>query len=362
MPDTLFKDSDESRMLQRQLRVLLDQARLNEHKLRRMQSLELQLLGCSTLQELIDMLLRDYATDFGLNAVSLLLVDPEYEIRRILEEQYEQLPRQLLFDTDTRRQQGDEPLFPLLGAYHAAQHERYFGKRRGLGSVAILPLLRHGRYLGSFNLASEEAGRYIDGSGTDLLERLAAIVAVCLENTLNYERLKRTGLTDALTGINNRRFFDQRIHEEIERAGRQDEPLSCLFIDIDHFKAVNDNHGHQVGDRVLHRVAKLLQSHLRRSDVLARYGGEEFAMLLGNTAAGGAIEIAERLRQAVATKTGDLPAVTVSIGVATLRPAETSAANEQQASGLLLAADQALYAAKESGRNRVCVAEQVKTA
>lgn len=355
MPETLFRDSDDSRMLQRQLRVLLDQARLNEHKLRRMQSLELLLLGCSTLQELIDMLLHDYASDFGLDAVSLLLVDPEYEIRRILEEQYDRLPRQLLFDTDSSRQPAADPLFPMLGAFHAAQHQPFFGKRRDLASVAILPLVRHGRYLGSFNLASVEAGRYIDGSGTDLLERLAAIVAVCLENTLNYERLKRTGLTDALTGINNRRFFDQRIHEEIERAGRHDEPIACLFIDIDHFKAVNDSHGHQQGDRVLRNVAKLLQKQLRRSDVLARYGGEEFAMLLGNTGAEGAVEIAERLRHAVAAKVNDLPAVTVSIGVAALRPSESSASSEQQATALLHDADQALYAAKQSGRNRVCV-------
>jgi diguanylate cyclase (GGDEF)-like protein len=356
MPERIIKDSDDSRKLQRQLRVLLDHARLNEDKLQRMQSLELRLLGCGALHELIDMLLHDYVAEFDLDATSLMLVDPEYEIRRILDEQYMQLPEQLHFDTESVPQPSEQ-LFPMLGPWHAARHVRYFGKRRDLNSVAILPLVRQGRYLGSLNLGSVAAGRYIDGAGTVLLEHLAAIVAVCLENSLNYERLKRTGLTDGLTGINNRRFFDQRINEEIERAGRSDETLSCLFIDIDFFKRINDTWGHQQGDAVLHDIAALMQSHLRRSDVLARYGGEEFAMLLGNTDRQGAMDIAERLRRAIATRdTTSLPEITVSIGVASIRPTDLPGSTAQQAEGLLKAADEALYAAKQQGRNRVSCA------
>lgn len=356
MSESIIKDIDDRRMLQRQLRVLLDHARLNEDKLQRMQALELRLLGCGELHELIDMLLHDYVEEFDLDATSLVLVDPEYEIRRILEEQYPQLPEQLRFDTELVPRPTDQ-LFPMLGPWHAAQHVRYFGKRRDLSSVAILPLVRQGRYLGSLNLGSMTAGRYIDGAGTVLLEHLAAIVAVCLENSLNYERLKRTGLTDGLTGINNRRFFDQRINEEIERSGRNDEALSCLFIDIDLFKRINDTRGHQQGDIVLRDIAGLLQAQLRRSDVLARYGGEEFAMLLADTECQGAMDIAERLRRAIdASDCGSLAEVTVSIGVATIYPADLPGSTAQQGSGLLRAADEALYAAKQQGRNRASCA------
>jgi two-component system cell cycle response regulator len=356
MSESIIKDSDDRRMLQRQLRVLLDHARLNEDKLQRMQALELRLLGCGELHELIDMLLNDYVEEFDLDASSLLLVDPEYEIRRILDEHYTQIPRQLRFDTESVQHSSDQ-LFPMLGPWHSTQHARYFGKRKDLSSVAILPLLRQGRYLGSLNLGSNTAGRYIDGAGTVLLEHLAAIVAVCLENSLNYERLKRTGLTDGLTGINNRRFFDQRITEEVERSRRNDEALSCLFIDIDFFKRINDTWGHQQGDIVLRDLASLLQTQLRRSDVLARYGGEEFSMLLANSDCQEGMDIAERLRKSVAAcDFGSLPEITVSIGVATIRPAELPGSITAQANGLLKAADEALYVAKQQGRNRVSCA------
>lgn len=354
--------ADDGRKLQRQLRFMLEQARQNEHKLRRMQSLELRLLGAENLPSLIDMLLVGYPSEFGLDAVSLLLVDPEYEIRRVLEEHYEKLPNGLIFDTETGQSRHNDELFPVLDAYHRNEHGKFFNKNTKLNSVATLPLVRQGRYLGSLNLGSEIAGRFIHGFATDLLERLAAIVAVCLENTMNAERLLRTGLTDALTEVNNRRFFDQRILEEVERACRKDEPMSCLFIDIDHFKKINDVHGHQAGDEALRLTAQLLQSHLRRSDVLARYGGEEFAMLLCNTPADEAGRIAERMRSAIENMlidtdtTGKLQ-LTVSIGVAVLSTDNNSGSAEELARALVARADSALFTAKDAGRNRVCFAD-----
>lgn len=351
---------DDGRKLQRQLRFMLEQARQNEQKLHRIQSLELRLLGAETLANLIDMLLTDYPQEFDLDEVSLLLVDPEYEIRRVLEEQYEQLPSRLIFDTEFTQKQQDDELFPILSAYNKNQHASFFNGSAGLNSVAILPLVRQGRYLGSLNLGSKIAGRFIDGFATDLLERLAAIVAVCIENTMNAERLLRTGLTDALTEVNNRRFFDQRILEEVERAGRKDEPLTCLFIDIDHFKQVNDQYGHQTGDEALRLTALLLQSHTRRSDVLARYGGEEFSVLLCNTPLDEALRIAERMRSAVenmraGTTETDSLRLTVSIGISVLSHDDYTGSTEQLARQLVAEADQALFRAKDEGRNRVCV-------
>lgn len=352
-----------TRGLQRQLRLLLDEARRNEDKLQRLQALELLLLGAESLSELIHMLLHRYREDFSLDAVSLVLIDPHYEIRRFLEDESTEVTSHpnLIFKTDCDAMSSDDTsLFPRLGAFDAKQHTPLFNvAHKQLSSVALLPLVRQGRVIGCLNLGSCDSRRFVNGSGTDLLERLTAIVSLCLENTLNVERLKHTGLTDALTAINNRRFFDQRICEEIERSRRHQKALSCLFVDIDYFKKINDSYGHQSGDKILRNVAALLNEQMRRSDILARYGGEEFAILLCNTDIEAAEEIAERLRLTIhaTPQTGlnnEEITVSVSIGVATTGPVQDPDTGiEQQADNLIAKADEALYEAKKAGRNRV---------
>lgn len=356
-------DSQNTRSLQRQLRLLLDEARRNEDKHQRLQALELLLLGAESLSELIQMLLHRYREDFTLDAVSLILIDPHYEIRRFLEDESLPVANQpnLIFKADCDAIREDAAsLFPRLGAFDVKQHAALFNMvHKELSSVALLPLVRQGRVIGCLNLGSCDSRRFVNGSGTDLLERLTAIISICLENTLNVERLKHTGLTDALTAINNRRFFDQRICEEVERARRHKKSLACLFVDIDYFKKINDSYGHQSGDKVLRNVAALLNELMRRSDILARYGGEEFAILLCNTDIDAAEEIAERLRLTIhATPQTSLNneeiTVSVSIGVATTHLTQKSDASiEQQADQLIALADEALYEAKKAGRNRV---------
>jgi diguanylate cyclase (GGDEF)-like protein len=222
----------------------------------------------------------------------------------------------------------------------------------------MLPLERRGQLMGSLNLASAEADRFSREHGSDFIERLASIVAISLENILNQERLKRIGLTDALTGLNNRRFFDQRLGEEIMRALRHDQPLSALFIDADYFKSINDQYGHAVGDRALMELAKCLRRFVRLQDVLARFGGEEFAILLIGDNIDAAVSVAERIREeveqmAIPLNDGMLQ-MTVSIGVAELHAV---ASHLPDLSGLgealLQRADEAVYAAKRRGRNRV---------
>lgn len=160
---------------------------------------------------------------------------------------------------------------------------------------------------------------------------------------------------DALTGLYNRRQFVERLPEEIGRARRDDSPLSLLLIDIDHFKAYNDRYGHLAGDRCLHRVAALIGACARRpADVAARVGGEEFAVLLPDTLVTSALELADQLRGRIeAAAIENAPSahrvITVSIGVAQLRPATGDPSWEQ----LYRDADAALYAAKAGGRNTV---------
>jgi diguanylate cyclase (GGDEF)-like protein len=157
---------------------------------------------------------------------------------------------------------------------------------------------------------------------------------------------------DALTGLYNRRRLLQRMNELISQAQRQPHPASLLLLDLDHFKHINDSHGHLAGDAVLRQVAELLQASLRAHDMAARYGGEELLLLLPDTDQDIALEVAERLRLAIAQMTvisDDLRlSVTASFGVAQLQP-------QQSAEQWIERADMALYRAKREGRNRVCV-------
>ncbi|MDB5848651.1 MAG: hypothetical protein JWP29_2403, partial [Rhodoferax sp.] len=159
--------------------------------------------------------------------------------------------------------------------------------------------------------------------------------------------------TDSLTGVLNRRAFTERSAEAIAGARRQQRPLAVLMLDIDHFKQVNDGHGHAAGDLAIQRVAAVALRNLRALDLLGRLGGEEFGILLPETTAGEALATAERLRNAIAAdllvNDGSEIALTVSIGLSSLRPGEDIQALYQRA-------DQALYAAKRAGRNRVFVA------
>lgn len=162
------------------------------------------------------------------------------------------------------------------------------------------------------------------------------------------EEVERLTLTDPLTELPNRRHFDAFLRQELEKVVRYQEPLSLLLLDLDHFKAINDTHGHLQGDEVLRRVANTLAAHIRGADAVARWGGEEFAVLAPKIALSAALELAERLRQAVSETElpQGIPAVTASIGVAEWVSGES-------AEGLLARVDRALYRAKETGRNRV---------
>ena len=167
-------------------------------------------------------------------------------------------------------------------------------------------------------------------------------------------RLYELSCTDGLTGTFNRRHLDEALTTEVSRHQRYRTPLSVLLIDVDHFKRVNDTHGHDVGDSVLRGIASLLQGMVRRADLVARYGGEEMCVILPNTGSHGAAILAGRLRAAIAalrhaTSDGEGIVVTASFGVTTVETEDTAV----DAATMLRRADKALYAAKQGGRNRV---------
>lgn len=349
--------------LRRQLKAYISQAHNNEQKLLRFQEQELKFISANGLEELLDSLLYEYRRSFNLDAVTLLLHDPEFEIRHILENLGLLHKHQdLLFYDDLA---DINPLFPdilkpRLGLCRDDCARLLFPNTSPApDSSAVFPLVRNRQLIGSLNIGSSNQERFIAGSATDFLERLAAVVAVCFENALNHERIKLLGLIDPLTGIHNRRYFDERLLEETSRALRLGRPLSCLFLDIDHFKQFNDRFGHPVGDEVLREVASTIKSQMRASDVLARFGGEEFAILLIQMDQEEALDIAERIRARIASQPFQISAgadenITVSVGCAILTGIEDTAMVEDASRNLLNQADQALYKAKAAGRNQVC--------
>jgi diguanylate cyclase (GGDEF)-like protein len=235
-----------------------------------------------------------------------------------------------------------------------------FGSDPRPASIALLPLATNGQPSGYLCLASDNESRFAPGMATDMLERFAVIVAASLDNVAHREQLERLGATDALTGLPNRRYFDERLREETTRASRYRLPLGCLFIDIDGFKPINDAHGHAVGDRALAMVGACLRKQTRLGDTIARYGGEEFAVLLQGDLKDSLV-VAERMRAAVAqldlrdndgADDGARIPLTVSIGVSA-QAMQQGADLDGLGRTLVDEADRAMYKAKSGGRNRV---------
>lgn len=347
-------------ILQEKLNAFLSIAKNNEKKQRNFQEYELALLTSSGLNELLSIILEQHRDKFQLTEVTLLLLDPEYEFQRLLDSIT--IPKswqgRLLF-SDSAQQLAQDfhvPRKVKLSIFTPSHHQALFPNYTSpTGSIAILPLMRQNKIIGSVNLASRQTDRFQQGIGTQFLQHLAAIISAAIENSRLQESIKQLGLRDPLTGINNRRFFDQRVEEEITLAQRNKTPLSCLFIDLDHFKRVNDNYGHQAGDQVLKQSAEIFDDTMRSTDVLARYGGEEFVILLANTTSKAAYDIAERIRLIVAETEFNISSsqqplkLTLSIGLATLDNNAAIKTTQQ----LISSADQAVYVAKESGRNKV---------
>lgn len=354
----------EVRKLKRQISIYVDNAKYNEQKLRRFQEQELQFIKTAGIEALLEAFYNDYRLRFELDTVGLLLLDQDYEIRRILENQgiAKHRYQELIFTEDPERITAlfDKRLAPRLGSNMGDCYNVLFSNQlRRPFSLAVVPLVRHGKVIGCFHIGSMKARRFTPDTATDFLQRLVEIFAVCLENAINNEKVKLLGLLDPLTGIHNRRYFDQRLNEEVSRSLRQNKSLSCLFMDIDHFKSFNDTYGHALGDQVLQEVAGQIKSQMRLSDVLGRIGGEEFAILLTHTTKVEALEIAERIRHKIEThqlQTEDKQnlQVTISVGCTVLDTTTTTREEKQLGSQLLSTADNALYQAKEKGRNQVC--------
>jgi len=235
--------------------------------------------------------------------------------------------------------------------------------RAGIHSLLVVPvvlfdqtvgslLLRGARHEGAFTLREISFCEIVAGAAANALERAQLFEEIQKAN----ERLEHLAVTDGLTGLYNHRFFRMRLADECERAKRYGLPLSCMIMDIDDFKKINDTFGHLQGDAILRGIADCATRCVRRSDIVARYGGEEFVVVMPQTGTEGAAAQSERLRREIAeTRFKGIPedeCVTVSVGAA-VYDAETMGDCE----ALIRAADGALYRAKREGKNRVVMGE-----
>ena len=219
-------------------------------------------------------------------------------------------------------------------------------------SLIGAPIVHQGRWLGVIGLHQSGEARRWGEEEASLLRAVAQQLGVAVTNAQLYRQIQEQAVRDGLTGIYNRRHFDQMLPREIERARRFGREVSLVMVDLDHLKQINDQLGHQAGDAAIREVAGVLAGKSRRIDIAARYGGEEFAVVLAETPLAGARAVAETWRAAINQRTvGDGRRLSVSIGVAAF-PLQATTGEE-----LIQAADLALYRAKHAGRNRVCVAE-----
>ncbi|MFZ0008077.1 MAG: DUF484 family protein [Steroidobacteraceae bacterium] len=359
---------EENRLLQERLVQLTEEVSRNDSLFRKTQERELELLRAGSLTQLFERLIQGLKGSYQLDGVTLVLHDPQHEIRHLLygDEPAQPPPGVRFVDALLPI----APQFaalerPWLGPFHRADHELLFAGvvPRG-GSVALIPLRRHEQLDGVLVFVSNDPLRFTDELASDFLAHLGLVAAICVENAVNRARLLRSGLTDFLTGFHNRRYLHARLREELSRTQRARQSIVCLMIDVDHFKRINDQYGHLAGDAVLREVAQRIDAEMRISDTGARFGGDEFAMVLTQATIGDGERVAGRVLHAVRTAPIAIgesaqETVTLSIGVAACTPGPSMRDYKVLAERLIAEADAALYRAKSAGRNRLATSPNI---
>ncbi|HEU5442565.1 MAG TPA: sensor domain-containing diguanylate cyclase [Steroidobacteraceae bacterium] len=364
-PGALEKENERLRL---RLKELTEESGRNEALFRKTQERELELLRAGSLAQLLDRLIHGLRQSYQLDEVTLLLHDPQHEIRHLLSGDgflLEELAGVYFVDAlTTAAPQVANLERPWLGPFHLADHELLLPGVAGGGSLALIPLTRQEQLDGVLVFFSADPRRFTSDLASDFLAHLGVVSAICIENAVNRARLVRSGLTDFLTGFHNRRYLQSRLREELARAQRARQPVACLMIDVDHFKRINDQYGHLAGDAVLREVAQRIDAEMRVSDAGARFGGDEFAIVLPQGSVGDGERVAARVLDAVRGQPVSIgghaaETVTLSIGVAAAAPDQATRDYKVVADRLIAEADAALYRAKSAGRNRIAASRNI---
>jgi diguanylate cyclase (GGDEF)-like protein len=252
-------------------------------------------------------------------------------------------------DYSTKILEGREPIIVYDTFDPALPDHEEKGMPGAIRSIVAVPLLINKQVLGSLLLGSSYPNAFTEGN-LNVLVSFAATTTAAIQNALVHGEIQKLATVDPLTGLYNRRAFEELGEREVDRYNRQGRPLSVVMFDLDHFKPVNDTYGHLVGDQVLHALTARFRNNTRASDIMARFGGDEFALLLPETDLATASEVADRICKAIQdtpfqTDAGDIY-LSASIGITTA----TYEVGDLEA--LLARADAALYRAKQNGRGR----------
>ena len=330
-----------------ELEELLENARRNEALLGRLQAYELQLLSCQTWYDFLTLLLEGLPAQFDLDAATLKVCDPEGDLKASMLQSLDLEQAVLLNQLEFQGR------VPMIEAGPVSPPPPW-------ASGLPLPLMRNDVYLGQLRLYSANPDRFQAGMATDFMQHLAAVVAACLFMVKQSEETARQALTDPLTGAENRRGFERAYQREWARGQRQYHVFAMILIDLDHFKQVNDVHGHGTGDRALKALCRTLKSIMRPTDHIGRLGGEEFALLVPGCQPDQLPSVAGRVQEAirdmrVENDTGKIVPLTASGSYLCVTPRPHQQLALDQVTEHL---DTYLYEAKRNGRNQFIRAEQ----
>lgn len=343
----------ENELLSSQISKMISIARENQTIHEHFDALEQRILKSRSIRDMARVIVQEIRRRFNIDWVSLCVsLDPEDILSRPGTRSIQGLPSFMrvvepgqLARLWSQRLPGEV----LLGK--PTELDRIlFGQEAfcEVRSRAIVPLVLGGKVIGTLNLGSKDPERYAEGQGTDFLSRLGRKISLVMDNILSHQRLLAMAVTDALTGVANRRQLEAALAREVERSKRHGTPLVLMMMDIDGFKAINDMKGHWLGDEVLKAVAKALRESTRRYDLVARYGGDEFAVMLPHLDMDGGIKVAEKFINKISSTPveveGNRVRISVSIGMASILEEGMRGMDD-----LIKIADRRLYLAKGKG-------------
>ncbi len=337
--------------------TIIERFRENEELARKFHEVEISILSIFHFGDLFEVLLAQISESFSIPFVWISLVEESEvsslvkEVKRsqTLRDQLNRIDRAALLELTEGRNT------PLLVNGDLRRYFRLFPAERRfvIRSLALVPLYLNGELIGSLNCADASPDRYRPGLNTVFLERLAVKVSICLANVTAHERLRVLAHHDSLTGLYNRRALEEGLKRELGRVRRYAGLLSLVFLDLDDFKLVNDNFGHDAGDRVLVQLAKVLQAMTREADLVARLAGDEFVLVLPETLPDNARRLMQRIQRRLCNEPVVEAEEQIVIGLS-YGVASTLDGDFEDPAPLLKLADERLYQFKRDRKTGPC--------
>lgn len=333
---------------------------VNERLLQRLQQYELMLLEATSLPAVLDVLLRSTREHFQLSGANLTLYDPKGLIADLLSEDLDYGDDLILVKDsfDLQQMYGVKPGIEVVDVSdHRAVHAVASAEK--LETLVLLPLLREDQIVGSFHWGSAESAAFRSSEEVEFMFHLADIIALCVDNCINSERLSRLSLLDPVTRLSNFRAFGMELRKEISHSYRNEKPLTLFVMQVDGFAKINDTHGHLTGDYTIKAIALKIAHMLRSTDYLARIGSDQFGILLPACSVAKGQEIAERMRSEIEFMEiddgrGSTLFTSLAVGVTSWSTHNYPAVNMEQLAGQMYDfAVQGVQRATEAGGNRI---------